>query len=102
MNTQPQVNELLEAVLSNLPIKIIHPIHKAMLEEACEHALKNKKDSDTFKELENAVHFSFRIINPVFQSTMKAALEYADSVIIDYRGVKEVITSESSLLKSVN
>ena len=54
------------------------------------------------EEMEKAVHLSFLVLNPMFQSTMKAMLEQADMVTIDYRGIKEVLTSESPILKSVN
>lgn len=102
MSTEITTNELLEAVLANLPVQTIHPIHKAMLEESCEHVLKKKHEFGSTEEMEKAVHLSFLVLNPMFQSTMKAMLEQADMVTIDYRGIKEVLTSESPILKSVN
>lgn len=102
MNTEINANELLEAVLANLPVQTVHPIHKAMLEEACEHLLEKKNEFDSIEEMEKAVHLSFLVLNPMFQSTMNAMLKKADTVTIDYRGVKEVLTSESPILKSVH
>jgi len=102
MNTEINPKELLESVLTNLPIQTVHPIHKAMLEEACEHVIKQKHEFDSVDQMEKAVHLSFLAINPVFQSTMNAMLKLADSVTIDYRGVKDVLTSESAILIPVN
>lgn len=102
MNTEINVNELLEAVLANLPVQTVHPIHKAMLEEACEHVLEKKNEFDSMEEMEKAVHLSFLILNPLFQSTMNAMLEQADTVTLNYRGVNEILTSESPILKSVH
>lgn len=102
MNKEINANELLETVLANLPVQTIHPIHKAMLEEACEHALKQKSEYNSIEEMEKAVHLSFLVINPMFQSTMNAMLKVADTVTIDYRGVKDVLTSESAILIPVN
>lgn len=102
MNTEINANELLEAVLANLPVQEVHPIHKAMLEEACEHVLKKRNEFDSMEEMVKAVHLSFLVLNPMFQSTMNAMLEQADTVTINYRGVKDVLTSESPILKSVH
>ena len=102
MNKEINVNELLEAVLANLPVQTIHPIHKAMLEESCEHVLKKKDEFGSIEEMEKAIHLSFLVLNPVFQSTMNAALEYADTVTINYRGVKDVLTRDSAILIPVN
>ena len=102
MNTEINTKELLASVLSNLPVQTIHPLHKAMLEEACEHALKQKSEYSSIEEMEKAVHLSFLVINPMFQSTMKAMLKVADTVTIDYRGVKDVLTNESAILIPVN
>jgi hypothetical protein len=102
MSKEITVKELLEAVLANLPVEAIHPIHKAMLEESCEHVLKKQDEFDSIEEMEKAIHLSFLVLNPLFQSTMNAALEHADTVTINYRGVNEVLTSESPILKSVN
>lgn len=96
------LNELLETVLEKLPVKTIHPIHKAMLEEACEHVLKQKDEYESIEEMERAVHLSFNVLNPLFQSTITAMLEKADTVEINYRGVKDVLTSESAILIPVN
>lgn len=102
MNKEINTNELLGAVLTNLPIQSVHPIHKAMLEEACEHVLKRKNEFDSMEQMEKAVHWSFHVLNPIFQSTMNALLEQADSVTINYRGVNEILTKDSPILKSVD
>jgi hypothetical protein len=102
MNIEINVNELFETVLANLPVQTIHPIHKAMLEEACEHVLKQKDEFESIEEMERAVHLSFTILNPIFQSTMISMLENADTVTINYRGVKDILTSESAILIPVN
>lgn len=102
MNKEINTNELFNAVLANLPVQAIHPIHKAMLEEACEHVLKKKDEFDSIEEMERAVHLSFMVLNPVLQSTMNAMLEQADTVTLNYRGVNEILTSESQILKSID
>ena len=102
MSAEINVNELFETVMANLPVQTIHPIHKAMLEEACEHVLKQKDEYGSIKEMERAVHLSFNVLNPVFQSTITAMLEKADKVEINYRGVKDILTSESAILIPVN
>lgn len=100
MNKEIIVNELLEAVLGNLPVQTIHPIHKAMLGEACEHLLNSSDEFDNIKQMERAVHLSFLAINPVFQYTMNALLEHAHVVNVNYRGLKETLTKDSPILKS--
>ncbi len=102
MNTEINKNALLETVLANLPVQTIHPIHRAMIEEACEHVMKQKDEFDSREEMEKAVHLSFCVLNPVFQSTMIAMLKLADTVTIDYRGVKDVLTRDSAILIPVN
>lgn len=80
--------ELYNEVIKELPIKDIHPLHKAMLEECCENALENEQGVTDLKTLIFAVHVSFVTCEKALKSTLKASVEgfRAYGVTLNYRG----------------
>ena len=88
--------DLYQEVIDNLQIKAIHPLHKAMLEECCEHAINNNiTDKET---LRNAAMIAFMTTNSTLQGTLKAGLKMADNVTLNYRGQSFTIDANSKLL----
>ncbi|MFT6921794.1 MAG: hypothetical protein ACJA1C_000791 [Crocinitomicaceae bacterium] len=94
---------LLEAVIQSIPLKEIHPLHMAMLEECCEKVIEAADESmkENSQQLINCVNATFLTSNGVLKSTLKAALDAAgtDDVNLNYRGEEFVINRESGLLK---
>lgn len=93
--------ELYNAVLEELPIQEIHPLHKAMLEECCENALANKQGVTDLKTLIFAVQVSFVTCEKALKATLKTSVESfkADGVTLNYRGETYSLPLESSFLK---
>lgn len=92
--------ELYQKVMAELPIKEIHPLHKAMMEECCETALKtpeNLKDSDA---LINGVRIAFITCNSMLKGTLQASLKSFDAnqVTLNYRNQTFIIPDNSPLL----
>lgn len=88
--------ELYEEVIDSLKIKTIHPLHKAMLEECCEHAISNNiTDKET---LRNAAMIAFMTTNTTLQGTLNAGLKMADNITLNYRGQSFTIDTNSKLL----
>jgi hypothetical protein len=94
--------ELYQAVINSLPIKEIHPLHKAIMEECCENAINNPQKITDVNTLIMAVQVSFLTCD----STVKGALEgglkvaNADQVILNYRGQQFIITKDSPFLNN--
>jgi len=94
-------DELYQKVISDLPIKELHPLHKAMMEECCENALNNpQKVSDT-DTLVYAVQLAFLTCNSSLKGTLTGALTAvnADRVTLNYRNQTFIISKISPLLK---
>jgi len=93
--------ELYQSVIGHLPIKEIHPLHKAMMEECCETALQNKQGVVDKKTLILSVQIAFMTCNTTLKSTLNASLKMAnaDQVTLNYRGQTFIISKSSNLLK---
>lgn len=94
------VEELLELSVATIGIEIIHPLHKAMLEECCENALANEQGITDKEILVQSVMIAFVTCNSMLKGTIKAGLEHGDIVNLNYRGLSFTIDKESPLIKN--
>lgn len=94
-------DELYKKVVGQLPIKELHPLHKAIMEECCENAINNPKNVTNLDTLVYAVQVAFLTCNSTLQGTLQASLNMADAdqVTLNYRGQIFIIPKNSSLLK---
>lgn len=88
--------ELYKEVIESLKVKTIHPLHKAILEECCEHAISNNITDNEM--LRNAAMIAFMTTNTTLQGTLKAGLKMADNITLNYRGQSFTIDIDSKLL----
>lgn len=86
----------------DIPLDKIHPLHKAMLEECCENALKNSQKIENKEILKYAVQVAFLTCIETLRGTLKGGLEYADTINLNYRDQSFEITRDSPLLKNNN
>lgn len=93
--------ELFKQVLTDLPIKEIHPLHKAMMEECCETALKNPENFKNTDTLINSVRIAFITCNSVLKGTLQGSLKSFDAnqITLNYRNQTFIIPDNSPLLK---
>jgi len=91
------VQELLDLVLADIKIEL-HPLHRAMFEECCENAVNNEQGITDVDTLVYSARVAFLTCNSMFKNTIKAALEYADVVTYNYRGLSLVIDKNSPLV----
>lgn len=93
--------ELYEQVLLDLPIKNIHPLHKAMMEECCETALKNPDNIQDLNALILAVRMAFVTCNSILKGTLQGSLKSFDAnqVTLNYRSQTFIIPDNSPLLQ---
>lgn len=93
--------DLYNEALKKLPIQEIHPLHKAMLEECCENALKNEQGVTDLKTLIFAVQVSFVTCEKALKATLKTSVQGfgADGVTLNYRRQTFSLPLESSFLK---
>lgn len=79
---------LLVAVIESLPVKKIHPLHKAMLEECCEKVESGDNENVDEKTKILAVELAFLTCESVIKGTIKGLAKGfdADKVNLDYRG----------------
>jgi hypothetical protein len=91
--------ELQNIVIENLPIKEIHPLHKAILDECCESVIKNSAILDVEMQI-HCVNISFIASFNTLKGVIKGALESTDSdvVTLNYREQQFLISKNSSLL----
>ena len=80
--------DLLTAVIESLPIKGIHPLHMAVLEECCEHIEKSEIDSTDRKAQILAVQTSFLASEAVLKGAIKGLVRASNDAVINlnYRG----------------
>ena len=92
---------LYKMVIEQLPIKEIHPLHKAILEECCENALNNPQNVTDTGTLIYAVQVAFLTCTSTLKGTLAASLELAaaDQVTLNYRNQTFIILKNSSLIK---
>ena len=57
---------------------------------------------DSMEQMEKAVHWSFHVLNPIFQSTMNALLEQAYYVTTIFKGFNDILPKDSPILISVD
>lgn len=95
-------DKLYEKVLEKLPIKEIHPLHKAIMEECCENALNNPQNVTDTDILVYAVQVAFLTCNSTLKGTLAASLELADvaQVTLNYRNQTFVIPKNSPLINA--
>ncbi|AOR27281.1 hypothetical protein FORMB_02190 [Formosa sp. Hel1_33_131] len=98
-----EVKELYDLVTKDfddkIPLENIHPLHKAMLEECCENALNNPQKVESQDTLKYAVQIAFFTCIETLRGTLKAGLEFADTVNLNYRNQSFTITKDSPFLK---
>jgi hypothetical protein len=94
-------DELYKKVLEQLPIKEVHPLHKAIMEECCENALNNPQNVTDPDTLVYAVQVAFLTCNSTLKGTLAASLELADAdqVTLNYRNQTFIIPKNSPLIK---
>lgn len=95
------IEELYKTVVGQLPIKELHPLHKAMMEECCENAINNPQQVTDKDTLVLAVQVAFLTCNSTLKGTLAASLQLtdADQVTLNYRNQTFIIPKNSSLLK---
>lgn len=94
-------DELYKKVLEQLPIKEVHPLYKAIMEECCENALNNPQNVTDPDTLVYAVQVAFLTCNSTLKGTLAASLELADAdqVTLNYRNQTFIIPKNSPLIK---
>ena len=92
-------NELYQSVIGQLKLNEIHPLHKAIMEECCEKALKNEQGIDDLETLIFVVQVSFLTSLSTLKGLVSSSLEFADNVTINYGGQTFTIPKDSNLLK---
>lgn len=90
---------LYESVLKHLNLVQIHPLHKAIIEECCENAIKSQEEIKELETLIFAVQVSFLTCLSALKGTLVASLKFADTVTLNYREQTFNITKDSVLLK---
>jgi hypothetical protein len=93
-------DELYNKVIGQLPIKELHPLHKAMMEECCENALNNPQNLTDNDTLIFAVQVAFLTCNSTLKGTLTASLKLAasDQLTLNYRNQTFIIPQNSPLL----
>ncbi|MFN8310779.1 MAG: hypothetical protein U0T73_12520 [Chitinophagales bacterium] len=86
-------DDLYREAVGYLPIKELHPLHKAMVEECCENALNNPQNVTDKDTLVYAVQVAFLTSNSTLKGTLTASLEAAnaDQVTLNYRNQTFII-----------
>lgn len=92
------VQELLKLVLADIEVEP-HPLHRAMFEECCENALANEQGITEAKVLAQVVRVAFISCNSLFKNTILSALESADIISCNYRGLTFTVDKDFPLLK---
>ena len=92
-------NQLYELVTSKLTIEAIHPLHRAMLEECCEHALAST-ELDT-QSMVIGAQIAFLECEKMLRAALKASADglNADEITLNYRGKTFIIKQGSPFLK---
>lgn len=89
---QMSAEDLLKSVLKDLNTKEVHPIHRAILLELCQSAMRQKPDA-TLESLIEYVISSFYIANNIFCGIIEsaAAINGGYPCTVDYGGNQYVI-----------
>lgn len=90
--------ELYQTVVGQLPVKDIHPLHKAIMEECCENAVNNPQNITDEATLAYAAQVSFITALSTLKGTLKGALKLGDQVTLNYRNQTFLIPKDSKLL----
>jgi hypothetical protein len=100
-NKHMTTEELYTQVLKDLPIKEIHPLHKAIMEECCETALENPDKLNDLDSLVLAVRMAFVTCNSILKGTLQGSLKSFDAnqITLNYRNQTFIIPYNSPLLK---
>ncbi|GGB64337.1 hypothetical protein GCM10007424_00260 [Flavobacterium suaedae] len=98
-NEMLTTNQLYELVTDQLTIEAIHPLHRSILEECCEHVLANT-NLDT-QSIVIGVQVAFLACERTLRTTLKASLDSfnADEITLNYRGKTFIIKKDSPFLK---
>jgi hypothetical protein len=102
MNSNLTADELFKLVITKLPIKELHPIHKALMEECCENALANPNNITDPDTLVFAVQVAFLTCDSTLKELLSTSLKSTDAsqVTLNYRNQTFIIPENSSLLRS--
>ena len=89
-----------QEIIKKLSISDIHPLHKAMIEECCETAIKSNPEILDLDILTNAVQIAFLTCNSTLKATLQSAIELqnADEITLNYRKQKFIISKNSTLI----
>ena len=84
---------LYDAVINKLSISEIHPLHRAIFEECCEHVENSDIDPNDEHTRMLAVQSAFSICESALKGTIKGVAECVkgESVNLNYRGETFVI-----------
>lgn len=88
--------ELYEAVTQKITVEL-HPVFKAILEECCENALQASDLDDEDKPA--TVLFAFHTCLRMAQAFVKAGMQHADTITLNYRGQTFLIGPDHPLLR---
>ncbi|MFP5438967.1 MAG: hypothetical protein ACLGH8_14375 [Bacteroidia bacterium] len=93
-------NELYLLVLDKLGNPSVQPLHKAMLEECCEHAVASELSE--IDSLVLAAQVAFMTCDNTLRATLKASAEAADAdkITLNYRNQSFTIDRYSPYLKN--
>lgn len=92
--------ELYKKIMEEFKLEKIHPLHQAIMEECCEHAINNPEKLNE-RDLIGAVKIAFYTCNETLRGTLRGSLEAAnaDQITLNYREQSFIIEKDSPLLK---
>ncbi len=90
--------KLYQMVIAQFPIKEIHPLHKAIIEECCENAVNEQHHDLETETLIYTVNVSVMSVISTLQASWKGAFEFVDTITLNYRNQTFVIDKNSKLL----
>lgn len=90
--------DLYISVFDSLPIKSIHPLHKAILEEACENVIASKELPLDRSDLILAAKMGFIAGTKTLESVLRAGFEKGDQITLNYRDQTFVIRPNDGLI----
>ena len=93
------IESLLQESIKDLKVSELHLLHKAMLEECCENALNNDQGITELPTLVYAVRVAFLTCNNMMKNTINTALQHADIVNLNYRGLHFQFDKSSPFLQ---
>lgn len=94
-------DDLYQSIIEDLPIKVLHPLHKAILQECCENALASNTTNVDKTSLVNIVQIAFLTSNSTLKSTLNSALiaTGTNQITLQYRNQSFIIDEFSNVLK---